>query len=99
MKISSIKPGQPAYIISRYRMGNTTLRSVRIHRIDIISVDAEAGKVTASIDGGSPHRYGEYHWSKWRLKRPVLVRNRLGQARLATRAEIAEQASPATPQD
>lgn len=88
MTLDKLQPGATVYSIRRYRMGNTPLRSTAIYKVKIVSVDPERGSVLASLNGGPPKTFFRRTWSKWRMKEPRLVYNKLsGQVRLAKKGE------------
>ena len=94
MTLDKLKPGMIVYDVTRYRMGNTTLRSVSVVLVRIISVDAETGRVTAIWNGNRERAYPMRIWSKWRMTKPELVTTGvLGQKRLAKRGEVTEGTS------
>lgn len=88
MKIESLQPGQIVYSIERGRLGNTTLRTVRIYSVRVIEVDAAEGRVVASWNSNRPQTYYRAAWSKWRKDKPMMIEGMMGCARLATREEI-----------
>jgi hypothetical protein len=88
MKIENLKPGMTVWEVGRYKVGNTTLRSVGAWSVFIVSVDEPAGKVLARWNGNEIRPYFKHTWSKWRLKRPTLVKQGFNQYRLARRGEI-----------
>ena len=88
MTIDKLKPGVIVYDVQRYRMGNTTLRSVGVWEVRIVSVDTETQTVVASWNHNRPEVYRSRIWSKWRLKKPKLIDTGFcGQKRLAKRGE------------
>lgn len=89
MKIDKLTPGIVVYSISRTQMGNTRIKTVSIYPIRIIAVDPDHHTVRAEWNGNEARNYGSRTWSRWRLKRPVLIKNSLGQARIARRGELA----------
>jgi hypothetical protein len=88
MKFEKLKPGMVLYDVGTHRMGNTTIRTVSVWPVRIISVDTEKRRCVASWNGNSPQTCFEGQISKWREKEPLLIRSRMGYARLATREEI-----------
>jgi hypothetical protein len=89
MKIESLKPGMTVYDVGRTKMGNTTISTVSVWRVHIVSVDLEKRTVEASWNGNTAKTFRERSWSKWRAKEPLLIRGRMGYARMATREEVA----------
>ena len=88
MTFDKLKPGMIVYDVQRYRMGNTTLRSVGVWKVRIISVDVETKTVIASWNHNRPEKYRRRVWEKWRLKEPKLIDTGFcGQQRLARRGE------------
>ena len=87
MKIEHLKSGQTVYHVGRYKMGNTTMRTVGVWDVVIVSVDETKGAVMARWNGNQAQKYYRNSWSKWRKERPYLVKDGLGH-RLATREEI-----------
>lgn len=89
MKIEKLQPGAMVYDVHSQRMGNTTLRSVGVWPVQIVSVDVEARTVMAKWNGNPERKFSERQWSKWRAKKPALVKTGLGAYRLAKRGEVA----------
>ena len=87
MKIEKLQPGMVVYDVGRHKMGNTTISTVSVWSVRIVSVDAEARTVVASWNSNPAKTYREGVWSKWRAKRPQLVRMAFGNQRLARRGE------------
>jgi hypothetical protein len=88
MKFGHLEPGLTVYDVGRQKMGNTTLSTVAVWHVTIVSVDADSQSVMASWNGNPAKRFYKYAWSKWRLKRPVLIDSSFGSRRLATREEL-----------
>ena len=86
MKIEQLKPGMVVYDCHSHRMGNTTLRSLGTWSVRIISVDPEGRFVEASWNGNPAQKFYR-NWRKWKINKPHLVRNSLGQYRRETREE------------
>lgn len=99
MKIEKLHPGMTVYYVGRSKMGNTTLSTVSVWSVYIVSVDADNKTVVAKWNGNPQRTYYFGTWSKWREKRPMLVRTGMGAHRLANRAEIsaAKAAALVTP--
>lgn len=89
MKFEKLKPDQVVYEVGRHKMGNTTITTVGVWRVLIISVDTETRSCMASWNTNQPRRCYEHTIKKWRENEPLLIRSRMGYARLATREEIA----------
>lgn len=89
MKLEKLQPGMTVYDVGRTKMGNTTLSTVSVWGVHIVSVDAEKKTVVARWNGNPERTYYSGTWSKWREKRPLLIRTSMGAQRLANREEIA----------
>jgi hypothetical protein len=89
VKIEKLQPGMTVYDVGRTKMGNTTLSTTLVWDVYIVSVDVEKKTVVARWNGNQERTYYFRTWSKWREKRPMLVRTGMGAYRLANRAEIA----------
>lgn len=87
MKIESLQSGMTVYETHTYRMGNTTLRSQGVWPVTVVEVDMLKRRVLASWNGNRSEWYYEHQWSKWRLKKPKLIRTSTGGYRLARRGE------------
>ena len=68
-------------------MGNTTIKTVTLHSVVIKEV--HDNHVIASWNGNAPRRFGETAITGWKKEKPLLIRDRSGSARLATREEKA----------
>lgn len=91
MKFDSIRAGETYYSTQRRKMGNTTLSTLSVVRIQVKSVNTEKGTVRAVWNGNPERTYFERDIAKWRLTEPMLVGNMT--KRLATRAELAAMKS------
>ena len=89
MKLEKLQPGMTVYDVGRTKMGNTTLSTVSVWGVHIVSVNTEKQTVVARWNGNKESTYSPRTWSKWREKRPMLIRTGMGAHRLATREEIA----------
>lgn len=89
MKIERLTLDKVVYDVCREKMGNPTMRTISVFNVKIVAVDIERGVVTASWNGNSPSEFRQSCWSKWRLAKPLLIRNISGSHRLATKEEIA----------
>jgi len=86
MKIENLKPGQVLYSCRRARMGNTTMKTLYVHKVQIGEIAEDKKSFMASWNGN----HAEKHYRvppEWKAKKPVVVENRLTN-RLATREEI-----------
>ena len=88
MKIEKLKPGMVVYDVGRHKMGNTTISTVAVWEVRIISVDVASGIVQAIWNSNDAQTYRQHQITRWRAKRPTLIRSGLGNYRLATRAEL-----------
>lgn len=88
MKFEKLTPGMIVYSVGKTKMGNTTLSTVSVWRVQIVSVDTENRTVMASWNSNPVRKFYERDVAKWREKEPVLIRSAFGSARLATREEI-----------
>lgn len=86
MTLKKLKPGDTVYSIHRYKMGNTTIKTVGYYPVKIVSVDEEKRRVTASQNHNPPTTFYEKQWSKWHAEKPVFVKTGMSQ-RLATKEE------------
>ena len=57
MKIENLVPGQIVYEISKGKMGNTTVSTVRIYDVKIVSIDLENGVVIAKWNCNPERKY------------------------------------------
>jgi hypothetical protein len=87
MKISSLKPGQILYRVSKVKMGNTTRNTVQVFRVVIRDICPVSKSFWASVNGNPAQQYSKVP-PNWRAKKPVLVRSLMGYQRRATAAEI-----------
>ncbi|WP_262264171.1 hypothetical protein [Pantoea dispersa] len=85
MKISSLKPGDTAYVLYRHKMGNTTLSTLSVFQVSVKEVHDDY--VIANINGNASKKYRESEVAKWKKNKPVLIRSRIGNSRLATKSE------------
>ncbi len=86
MKIEKLKPGMTVYDVHRQKMGNTNISSVGTWSVYIIDVDVDKQIVTASWNTNKPQKFYRNNWSKWRLKKPELIKSGFGY-RLKRRGE------------
>lgn len=87
MKLEKMQPGQVVYDVHSHKMGNTTINTVGVWSVKIISINLEKQTVQASWNSNAERTYYHNSWSKWRGKKPVLIK--VGWAhRLATREEL-----------
>ena len=90
MTFDKLQPGVVVYDVQKHRMGNTTMPTVSVYEVRIISADPEKQTVLASWNNNRPQTYRFSRWSKWRVKRPVLVTGMFGSKRIAKRGEVAK---------
>lgn len=93
MKIDRMKPGMVVYSVGRQKMGNTTLSTVAVWSVYVRAVDMDRRRVEASWNGNTACWFSEREASKWREKKPVLVKSDMWGRRLATREEIKAMAA------
>jgi hypothetical protein len=91
MKIEKLKPGMRVWSVGKYTVGHTTQKSIAVWPVKIVSVNLESGTVTASWNGNPNKLFLRRTWSKWREKRPLLIKQSFNCHRLATREEIKAQ--------
>jgi hypothetical protein len=89
MKFNSLNAGMTVYSVSKSKMGNTTIRTVSVHAVNVISTDLVKETVLASWNGNYPKTFHATQYTKWRKSKPILIRSVIGSARLASRDEIA----------
>jgi hypothetical protein len=65
---SKLKPGMVLLDIHRYRVGNTTMRSLGCWKVTVISVDAETRTAMCSWNHNPPTRYVESQFKRLYLK-------------------------------
>lgn len=87
MKLSQLEVGMTVWSLSRTKMGNTTIKTVTLHSVVIKEV--HDNHVIASWNGNAPRRFGKRLSLVGKRKKPLLIRDRSGSARLATREEKA----------
>lgn len=87
MKLSQLEVGMTVWSLSWTKMGNTTIKTVTLHSVVIKEV--HDNHVIASWNGNAPRRFGETAITGWKKEKPLLIRDRSGSARLATREEKA----------
>lgn len=88
MKIESLKPRQVVYDVRRQKMGNTTISTVVVFQVVIKEVDPEQRFVIALWNNNPPNKCYRASVSRWKAKKPLVIRSAFGQARLANREEI-----------
>ena len=71
MKLTSLKPGDLVFNVTKTKMGNTTLKTISIYPVKIIEV--HENHVIASWNGNAPKRFGENVVSKWKKKQPLKI--------------------------
>lgn len=87
--IRNLKPGQVLYTISRRKMGNTTISTTVVHPVEVVRVAEDGRSVVAVWNSNRERTYYERDVTKWRVQRPLLIRQGVGSYRLATKAEHA----------
>lgn len=88
MKFEKLQPGMTVYDVGSHQMGNTTLKTISVWAVKIVSVDPEKRSVQASWNGNPVRTFHEGSYSKWKAKRPVLIRTAMGALRRPTREEL-----------
>jgi hypothetical protein len=88
IKFEKLKEGMTLYTVSKHKMGNTTINTVSVHTVKIISIDEHERSFVYSWNGNAPEKGREWQLKNFKVKEPVLIRGRMGYARLATREEI-----------
>lgn len=88
MKLTSLKPGMVVYDVQRHRMGNTTLITHSVYKVEIFEV--HDNHIVASWNGNPRQKFFESGVEKFRKNEPVMIRSAMGYARPATRAEKEE---------
>ncbi|EFN5862096.1 hypothetical protein FQJ73_26205 [Escherichia coli] len=68
-------------------MSRLPIKTVTLHSVVIKEV--HDNHVIASWNGNAPRRFGETAITGWKKEKPLLIRDRSGSARLATREEKA----------
>lgn len=100
MKFEKIKPGMTLYDVHSHRMGNTTMTTIGVWKIQVISVDAEKKTFLGSWNSNAPQTFHSWEISKLKDKEPLLVRGSFGSYRRPTREErkqmLAARTSSAT---
>ncbi|WP_426727325.1 hypothetical protein [Enterobacter cloacae complex sp. 288G10] len=85
MKLSQLEAGMTVWSLFRTKMDNTTIKTVTLHSVVIQEV--YDNHVIASWNRIAPRRFGKTAISSWKKDKPLLIRDRSGSARLATREE------------
>jgi len=87
--LSKLKPGQILFETTRRTMGNTTMKTTSVYRIEVKEVHED--HVIASWNGNTPKRYPQFKIGGWRVTKPIMVESRtMGSMRVAHRDEIAQ---------
>jgi len=97
MKFEQVKAGMTLYDVHRYRMGNTTIRTMGCWPVHVVSVDEKArtARVHWNVTFNPEQTYTERQLKKLRAERPLLVKTGFfGRERLATREEKRAHAGP-----
>lgn len=89
IKFEKLKEGMTLWTVSKHKMGNTTLTTTSVHSVKIISIDEATRSFVYSWNGNKSETGYEWRLKQFKTKEPVLIRSRMGYARLATRDEIA----------
>lgn len=84
MKLSSLKPGMVVYDVQRHRMGNTTVMTHSVYKVQVLEVNDN--HIVASWNGNSPTKYFEGGVARLKKNEPVMIRSAMGYSRPATRA-------------
>ena len=96
-QLSKIRVGQTLYTVSRGRLGNTTLRTVRVHPVTVEEVNLVDGYVIARWNHNRPEKYRLGDISTWKVSEPVTIDGMWGAKRLASREEKAAILAKRTP--
>lgn len=88
-KLDRLVPNQILYTVSRGRMGNTTISTVRVHEVKVIEVNTTEGYVIASWNHNAPKKCYEGEVSRWKVSEPITVEGFFGSRRLANKEEKA----------
>ena len=92
MKFDKLQPGMTVYSVTKEKMGNTHIRTVRVCSVKIISVDLASETVMAAWNYNLRRKYFANQYGKWRKEQPLLIQTGIsGSSRLATREEIAAE--------
>lgn len=86
MKIEKLEAGMTVYHVYTKRLLNRS-ESTCVDDIVIHSVNHDKRTVMASCGGSNVCEFEEKEWSKWRLKKPKLVKIMFGGYRIAKRGE------------
>lgn len=87
MKFENLQPGMTVYSVDKTTMGNTRLKTVSVRPVSIVSVDPNSRTVNARWNHNAERTFHASSYNKWKATQPVLIRNAMGMARLATPAE------------
>lgn len=90
-RLEKIKPGDVLYDVHSYRMGNTTLRSLGLWKVQVIEVHETYA--LCSWNGNTPTKFYHCQLSKLKTKKPILVSDAFGRQRRATKEEIKNMAA------
>ncbi len=87
MKFEKIEAGMVLYDVHSYKMGNTTIRSIGVWKVDVISVDKERKSARVRWNSNKEQTYFRAELERLKAKPPVLVRNSFGAYRRQTKEE------------
>lgn len=85
MKLTSLKLGMVVYDVQRHRMGNTTLITHSVYKVQVIEV--HDNYIVASWNGNPQQKIFESGLARFKKNEPVMIRSAMGHSRPATRAE------------
>lgn len=83
-----LEVNQVLWTVTKERMGNTMVKTVRIHTAKVVELDMDNRRALISWNGNRPRWVSEYHLKNYRVNRPLTITNKMmGYERLMTREE------------
>lgn len=85
VKFESVKAGDVLYDVRSVRMGNTMMRTVRVWHVQVLEIHPDHAVV--KWNSNPPRRYSPREIKRLRRKKPELVHNICGAARIKLRGK------------
>ena len=90
MKFDKLEEGMTLWSLSKHRMGNTTIKTMAVHKVKVISIDRDKRRAMCSWNGNPARLYFERDIEKLKANEPILITSGIGSKRLPTLRERQE---------